>query len=246
MNRYDNYLSKNLPKYIENDLIFEIIIQDENGSDIDKIKNSSLNLEKVKLYKNQSVLGPFLNKIEVSKKANKKWVALIDSDNFADYDYFLKMKEFIEGKKLENNTIVSPDYASEVFEWKYLSGTENNLINKTTYKKINIINEDYIKKNPRQGSVHHLFNLGNFVINKYLIENINLEGLDEIIKNSHSFDVCLFLRLCFEQLDLNFFLVNDCKYKHITSEDSIYMKYWGKNKNYADSCYSKIYEILNK
>ena len=33
MDRYDTFLSKNLPKYLANDLISEIIITDENGND---------------------------------------------------------------------------------------------------------------------------------------------------------------------------------------------------------------------
>ena len=37
---------------------------------------------------NESRLGPFRNKFKSIKLANSKWIALIDSDNFADNDYF--------------------------------------------------------------------------------------------------------------------------------------------------------------
>ena len=43
MDRYDNFLSKNLPLYVDNPLINEIIITDENGNDVDKILNSTIN-----------------------------------------------------------------------------------------------------------------------------------------------------------------------------------------------------------
>ena len=38
LNRFDEYLKINLPKYLDNKLIDEIIISDENGNDINKIK----------------------------------------------------------------------------------------------------------------------------------------------------------------------------------------------------------------
>ena len=38
MDRFDNFLSKYLPKYLENEYINEIVITDENGNDIEKIK----------------------------------------------------------------------------------------------------------------------------------------------------------------------------------------------------------------
>lgn len=36
MNRFDSYLKNNLEKYLQNNLIDEIVISDENGNDIKK------------------------------------------------------------------------------------------------------------------------------------------------------------------------------------------------------------------
>ena len=49
LNRFDDFLSKYLPKYLENNLINEIIITDENGDDVNKIKNAFSN-SKLKLF----------------------------------------------------------------------------------------------------------------------------------------------------------------------------------------------------
>ena len=38
MNRYDDFLSIYLPKYLSNPYIDEILINDENGNDYSKIK----------------------------------------------------------------------------------------------------------------------------------------------------------------------------------------------------------------
>jgi hypothetical protein len=37
LDRFDNFLSKNLVKYLQNEDISEIIITDENGNDIEKL-----------------------------------------------------------------------------------------------------------------------------------------------------------------------------------------------------------------
>jgi hypothetical protein len=56
MDRYNDFFSKYLPLYLENDLIEEIIITDENGNDIEKIKSAFSNNEKLVLVKNESRL----------------------------------------------------------------------------------------------------------------------------------------------------------------------------------------------
>ena len=83
MDRFDGFLHRYLEKYLDNELITEIIITDENGNDINKIKNIYTENAKLKLYKNTNRLGPFLNKIKACSLANNEWIVLMDSDNFA-------------------------------------------------------------------------------------------------------------------------------------------------------------------
>jgi hypothetical protein len=66
--RYNDFLSEYIPKYLENPYIDEIIISDENGNDFNKIKERFSSNLKLRLYKNEYVLGPFLNKIKVLKR----------------------------------------------------------------------------------------------------------------------------------------------------------------------------------
>jgi len=244
MDRFDNYLKQYIPKYISNPLITEIIICDENGNDAKKIREYFQNNEKVKIFINEKRLGPFLNKIKCCKLAKNEWIALIDSDNFADEDYFFKMKLFIDDNKLKNYTILSPDYASEVFQWKYLSQTNNNLLNKITYKKIKNIDALHGINNKNAGCLSHLMNIGNFVINKSIINNINILPFEELISKSFSFDVCLFLLICFFQLDIDFYIVNNCSYIHSSSNDSIYLQYNNIYTSLQRYTYDKLWNIL--
>ena len=98
MDRFDIFLSKFLVKYLDNEYISEIIITDENGNDIEKIKRAFLNNEKLVLIKNEERLGPFLNKIKACSYAKNEWIVLMDSDNFAYKDYFQMTKKYIEEK----------------------------------------------------------------------------------------------------------------------------------------------------
>ena len=83
MRRWD-FLKINLPKYLKNNYIYEIIITDETGEDFQKVNEFFKNEEKIKIFKNEKRLGPFLNKLECMKKATLEWICLMDSDNFAN------------------------------------------------------------------------------------------------------------------------------------------------------------------
>jgi hypothetical protein len=123
IDRFDNFLINYLPKYLENEYISEIIITDENGNDIEKIKQKFGDIEKLVLIRNEYKLGPFLNKLKACKQAKNEWIALIDSDNFADKNYFLTAKDYLENNiREEKNIILAPCFAKPNFNYSQFSG----------------------------------------------------------------------------------------------------------------------------
>lgn len=238
MNRYDKYLKNVLDKYISNELIDEIIITDENGDDIKKI-NKIFKNDKLKLYKNEKRLGPFLNKLKACKLAKNEWIALIDSDNFADIDYFKTAEKFIKNNNLKKNTILSPCYASSVFRWEHLSKI-NKPMNKLTFKKF----EDEDNKNLKMGKIRHIMNLGNYILNSYLTSNININKDIDLIKISYCFDVVLMNTIFYEQFNIDFWIIDNMKYKHVTSNDSIYKTTCNKYKKLANETYDRLYKYI--
>ena len=216
MDRYDNFLSKNLPDYIENDLIEEIIIQDENGNDVEKIKNSGLNLDKIILFVNEKKLGPFLNKISVCKKAKNDWIALIDSDNFAPHNYFEVAKKYIENNKCNNLTILAPSWAQPNFDYRAIEGM--------IYKRGNFKNNRNEEKRRKTKCTECCMNTGNYILNKNLVQIINLENHEENIKKSSACDVIFFNTLLFLQTDMEFHIVKNMFYKHVVHPGSVYTK----------------------
>lgn len=224
MNRFDNFLSKHLPLYIENKLISEIIITDENGEDIKKITNSNIDKTKLKLYTNEKRLGPFMNKLRACSYSTNEWIVLMDSDNFADNKYFDVANNYINNKNLSKNTILSPsklrlnkliNHSIERLDWTYLNGKvfkKGNFGELREYERLNKGNKT---------DINGLMNTGNYIINKYLIDNISLKDEIEIIEKSSARDVIYLNTLLFEQLDLEMHVVKDLEYVHTIHNGSI-------------------------
>jgi hypothetical protein len=218
IDRFDKFLSRYLPEYINNGLINEIIITDENGNDIDKIEKV-FNSDKLKLFKNSTRLGPFLNKLSACSRASNEWIVLIDSDNFADEKYFQIVNEYIHNNILGKNVILAPCFAKPRFNYSHLSGF--------IYKKGSFNNNRQIESTRLNGSFtcsETLMNTGNYVINKYLIENLNLTNETENIRKSSACDVIYFNTLLFEQLELNLHVVPNLEYDHVVHDGSVYIQ----------------------
>jgi hypothetical protein len=235
MDRFNNFLEKYLEQYLENNLIEEIIVTDENGNDIEKIKERFGDDCKLKMYKNEERLGPFLNKIKACSLANNEWIVLIDSDNFADKDYFSIAKGYIENNiKDQKNVILAPSFAKPTFNYSHLSGF---IYKKGDFAK-NLQKEQITKQNFNFPS-DVLMNTGNYVINKYLIDNLNLQNETENIKKSSACDVIYFNTLLFEQLDLHMHIIKDLEYDHVVHSGSVYTQTCNIFSEFNQSVYSR-------
>ena len=243
VDRFDNFLINYLPKYLENELVDEIIITDENGNDIEKIKQhfgNMENIEKVKLYKNETRLGPFLNKLNACKHAKNEWIVLIDSDNFADKNYFSIAKDYIENNiKDQQNIILAPCKAKPNFNYSHLSGF---IYKKGDFAK-NLQKEQLIKQYFNTPS-DVLMNTGNYIINNFLIKNLNLQNETENITKSSACDVIYFNTLLFEQLDLNMHVVKDLEYDHVVHNGSIYTQTCHVFSEFNQSVYSRYNNLI--
>lgn len=238
VDRYDKFLKKYLPKYIENKLINEIVICDENGKDVEKIQRD-FKSDKLKLYVNDNKLGPFLNKLKCCRLANNIWIALIDSDNFADYKYFEIANEYIRDVVTDEKTILAPSFAKPDFDFKHLSGL--------VYKKNNFNNnknheQKYNVELKQHSSV--LMNTGNYILNKYIIENINIDNDSNLIKNSSACDVILFNTLVFEQIDCEMHVVPNLEYEHVVHPDSTYIKEHKQTQSCIDTVHNRYYKLI--
>jgi len=224
--RYDEFLSKTLDKYISNNLISEIIITDDSGNDVDKIKNS-FHSDKLRLFKNEKRLGIFFNKLECCKHASNKWIALLDSDNFADDNYFKKAEEYIKSNTLKDTCILAPSFAKPNFDYRFLENT--------------IITKHNLYENFKKYEIFSTFlNTCNYVLNKSLLENLVIDDPTSKIYKSPA-DSILFLIMYFEQTDLEIHILKDMHYDHRVHDDSTYLKTYQQYENEINYIHSKLY-----
>ena len=201
MDRYEKYLKHNLPKYIQNEYIREIVICDENGNDYEKIQKDFGNNNKIKLYKNDNKLGPFKNKIKTMGLCSCDHIALIDSDNYADYDYFEQAMVFGTCQ----STILLPSYSLPRVEFTEMQLF--NPINKTNWYDAVFTKNSFQK-----------FNDGNGIYPKSFVNAISKIDLSNI--EPYASDAFLIIQIAVS-IGFNVCFTNS-KYIHEISEDSIW------------------------
>ena len=235
LNRFD-FLKKYIPRYLENGFISEIIISDESSSNDFKLLQEYFpdNNNKLKLVKNETVLGPFLNKIRCCKEASNEWIVLMDSDNFADIDNYFKIaQKYITSSShnINEKTILSPAMASPNFDYKFLANiilTKNNIRNYYNNPMFNCF-----------------INTGNYIINKNLIDTLNFEKDIELIQKSSACDVKLMNTLFFEQFEnLNIHVVENMKYDHVVHGESVYLKNYIKTQDTINIVNDRFYKCI--
>lgn len=235
VNRFD-FLKNYLPKYISNTYISEIIICDENGNDCEKI-SKHFQSPKLKLYVNEKTLGPFLNKLKCCNLASCDWVALLDSDNFADMDYFEVAHNFIINNNCSNRTILAPSFAKPQFDYRLLSGM--------IYKKNNFVEnrekEKSIKGNT--GLSETLMNTGNYILHRNLTQQLDIESHMDIINKSSACDVILMNTLFFKQLNAEMYILENMEYEHVVHNGSTYLNNFRHTQNII-SIVHKLYKEL--
>jgi glycosyltransferase involved in cell wall biosynthesis len=207
------FLSVNLPKYLTNPYINEIIITDENGNDATKIREH-FNDPKIKVYINEKRLGPFFNKRRAISHATNAFICLMDSDNFAPLSYFEAFYNFLEGKTPDEDTLYTPSYTLPTSNHTGFNFTMHNgtIIDKSNYKL------EYKKDNI-------VFNVGNYISSKSIHEKLILNDEElEAANNSWAVDVLYNNYLLLTKVNAKIITVPNMAYSHIVHDGSMYIQ----------------------
>jgi glycosyltransferase involved in cell wall biosynthesis len=234
MRRWD-FLKSNIPKYLNNSFIDEIVIVDETGEDY-AILNEIYGTEpKIRLFKNNKQLGAFLNKVECIKHAANDWVCLIDSDNYASEDYFISFFRDINANPI-SNVIYTPAFAKPSFDFRRLEG---KVINKGNISEfLTPLYKNVLKV---------ALNVGNFIIHKSCYDIItNLIKTEPDVKTISeifiSTDV-LFMNYLLLKNGFNIKIVPDMEYDHLLHEGNLCCQTQEKFKDIDDDLFSKICQL---
>lgn len=216
INRYDDFLSRYLPKYLADPNIGEIVVTDENGNDYEKIKQNFQD-PKIRLYRNDVILGPLLNKLKAALLAQNEWIAIIDSDNFADEEYFRVARDYITTQRPGEASILAPSFAMPNFDYRHLEGW--------TLKRETLADAVRFDAGAENGrKLETLMNTGNYIVNRHLVRTLDLEPEANNIALSPSCDVIYMNTLYYEQLGLAIHVVPGLHYTHVVHPGSIYIQ----------------------
>lgn len=239
MDRFD-FLNRFLPHYCENPLITEIIISDENGNDTKQIEKNratyGVNHIKISCFVNEKRLGPFYNKLAALNRCKVNsadlgrcegksvFIALIDSDNFADLNYFSTAKNYIEKNNLSENFVLMPSFAKPRFSYKSVPEVFSLFEPSEQYMVC--------------------FNTGNYILARDVFQNLKLNKDKNIIDHSSACDVILFNTLLLEQKQTRFFIVPELEYEHTVHDGSIYLQTYNREKVYSELVYSRFKSLF--
>jgi len=208
------FLEKTLPEYLSNNFIDEIVISDETGSDIEKIRSKFLDA-KLKLFSNSNILGAFLNKRKAVSHATNQWVCLIDSDNFAPQTYFEAWYKFIKENPFESSIIYAPSFTNPQknhpgFDYRHLINDTFTL--ETTW---NLFGKRHVET---------MLNTGNYIINKdFFLTADGATKFSDYVEKCLAVDV-LFKNYLMLRLGARIQLVPNMSYDHIVHDGSYYMQ----------------------
>jgi glycosyltransferase involved in cell wall biosynthesis len=228
MNRW-HYLKDSLPKYIDNPHIDEIVICDENGFDALQIRQHYSNCKKLKIFINSTPLGAGANKVLAVSKATNDWVALLDSDNFADIDYFTTWRKYIEEHGLDKSMV----YAPSICHTK--EGHADFDYSKHAGKAVT---KETLKERCRDGVWEMILNTGNFIINKqnYLLAVPTHPAVQDLLTRNSCLEALLKAGALVAH-GMKYFVVPDMKWYHGINRESVY----AQNNSRFDADHSAVF-----
>lgn len=149
---------------LEDDFVSEIVVNDDCSSE-EHYTNlleiiTSLNEEKIKLFKNATNLGAFRNKYQTVSNCTNDWVYLLDSDNYPFEDTYGTIKGI---KDIDENICYSPThlYCKKENQEEYENISDYNF----GYEFIGVEESKFLLNSNRQW-FDWFINSGNYIVNK--------------------------------------------------------------------------------
>ena len=196
---------------LNDDRIGEIIICDDTSKDIDTLEQilTTLNNPKIKLYKNETNMGCYHNKLETVSKCSNQWTLLLDSDNIISKEFIDRLYEIPEWN---SHTIYAPSVA-ETFPIE-----PSDLLNYRAFTNTHITPDVYINNALTNLNFICLINNCNYFLptqeyircmSQYIYNRVTIDSLDSNV---------LFTDWLYNNNSV--YIVDNLKYKHRVHSNS--------------------------
>jgi hypothetical protein len=210
---YNNteFIREALEPALNDDRVGEIIICDDKSKDIEALEQivATYNNPKIRLYKNETNLGCYHNKLETVSKCSNQWAILLDSDNIISKEFIDRLYEIPEWNI---NTIYAPSVA-ETFPIE-----PSELLNYKAFANTHITPEVYINNALTNLNFICLINNCNYFLptqeyikcmSQYTYERATIDSLDSNV---------LFTDWLYNNNTV--YIVDNLKYKHRVHSNS--------------------------
>jgi glycosyltransferase involved in cell wall biosynthesis len=207
-----SFLKDSIPVFLSRPEVNEVVVCDETGEDYTSIKESSFgNHPKLRIYKNEKRLGIYENKTKVLGLTKGDWVALLDSDNIFDEEWFEMLHEldFSDTKRI----FASADFKSvniktgvvkrECQDFSGLMLNSNNWNDILSKKKWNF-----------------LLNDGNWIVHRSVLNTLPTNIKSEKLLAADA----IFMARCFVKEGYSIYYVPDFEYTHIVHPGSSWLQ----------------------
>ena len=158
-NCYDNHLQNNLPFFLDEPLIDDIIVFDKEGSDILKVRNNSTfnNTHKLNLILGCKNTDEISIKVKCGNMAKNQWIVFYDSILLPDASFFNNAKNYISQNNIfyKKHVALAPCYAKGR---GHGNGFHHHLAGKVVTKEnfIEIMDQQLNRDTKRHNTLFHL------------------------------------------------------------------------------------------
>ena len=217
-----SFLKESIPKYLTNPHVTEVVITDETGEDYAAI-TSAFSDPKLRVYQNERRLGAVENKQRAASYATSDFVAIIDSDNFADVQYFKAFKEYVANNVITDSTLFLPCAANPTFKYHRYVG---RLLTKDTVRTY-------------WPDIETCLNTMNLIISRKFLSTFNLMSDTPMCVDANgAYDALYFSLYALGDMNAVLVVVPDMEYEHRIHAGSWYMESESRSRN--------VYKVLLK
>lgn len=104
---------------VSHDMIDEIVIVDDHSEDFDDLVDLVKNVPKVQIFKNESNLGVFGNKLSAISHSSGDWIINSDSDNI----FSKQAISLVLSRRLDSTVWYCPSFARPKFDYRAFVGS---------------------------------------------------------------------------------------------------------------------------
>jgi glycosyltransferase involved in cell wall biosynthesis len=226
-----SFLQESIPKYLANPHVTELVIADETGEDYAAI-TAAFSDPKLRVYKNERRLGSVENKQRVASYATSEFIAIIDSDNFADIDYFEAFKRYLATHVVPRTSVFLPCMSKPEFNHRAYIG---HTLNKSTVRQ-------YWPK------IETCLNTMNMIIPRAFLAQFNIMSDKPMCDiTSGAYDALYFSLYALFNMNATLIVVDGMEYEHRVHAGSWYLETADRSKPVYDAIMKRyIHTGLNR